>query len=100
MRMLWVLVGTLAACGHGKGGGPVDAHEGGERGVVLIDAPEIRDAVSTIDAPPGAGNARSHVIFVNTEGVTVTMGNDDATTNTSTIPTMASVTLTAFRAAD
>jgi hypothetical protein len=79
MRKLWVsslLLVLVAACGD-DGGTPAQ-----------IDAPKAIDAAidtpsdTPIDSAPINTNA-THTLFLNTEGVTVTVGNDNAVTNTS-----------------
>lgn len=61
---------SLMACGGGGG------HS--------VDAPPPVDASPDAYMPTG-GNAMSHTLFVNTEGVTLTMGADDATANKSSL---------------
>ncbi len=78
-----------AACG---GGGDNPKHV--DAAVKAIDA-RLVDAPMA-DAPGGPADAgrtiplaKSHTMFLQTEGVTVTPGSDDATTNKSSIPSAA-----------
>lgn len=64
-----VCVVVAAACG---GSGNNDSDH------VMVDAPPAR-----VDARVPSGNAKSHTLYVNTEGAMLAPGADDATMNKS-----------------
>jgi hypothetical protein len=66
-----LMVATLAACGSSNN--------------ATVDAPVTHDGTVALDAPKTTGNAKSHTLYLNTEGVSVTAGADDATMNKSSI---------------
>ena len=71
LALVWLL-----GCGGGGGSGAPDA-------AVHIDAAMIdsRSPDAPIDASPSKGPALSRTLYVNTEGVMLVSGNDDATLN-------------------
>ena len=77
MRNFWVVLTVLAACGDGGSATP-DA---------TVDA---RTMCSPKSAPLAPG---MHQLYLNFEGVTLTMGNDDAASNTSSIITTPTATI-------
>lgn len=49
------------------------------------NAPDAMSADAALDAPLPTGNALTHTLYINTEGVTLSPGMDDATMDKSTV---------------
>lgn len=81
-KLCLVVIALIGACGDSSTGS-VDA-------ATQHDAPGD-SAGSGSGSGSGSGTALTHTLFLETEGVMVTPGADDATTNTSSIPAHAAM---------